>query len=382
MIKRFSKYLIGALVFLIVVVLSYSPVTSSESNEVIPFDSDRWDISGVEAEIVDYLGEQSLLIKGGIAIVSDSELTDGIMEYDVAFPDERGFVGAIWHFQDPKNFEKFYIRPHQSGNPDASQYTPVVNGMTGWQLYPQYGTKISFPYNEWIHVKVVISGESAEVYVGDMNEPALFISELKGGLNSGKVGVETENFAAAYFTNFSFQPVSNPTLKGKAQNKETTSSGSIMSWLVSNTFAQESFDGKYQLSQSDKQNLTWTKFSSDNSGIANLAMVQGLTEEKNTAFARVTIVSESDQIKPLAIGFSDRIKVYFNDQAIFDAEDYVLSRDYRFLGTVGYYDTLYLPLNAGSNELWIEVSEKFPVTGWGLQAKFEDLEGISLSAEQ
>ncbi len=382
MIKRFRKYFIGALVFLLFVVLSYSPVTSSESNEVIPFDSERWDISGVETNIEDYLGQKSLLLKGGVAIVSDSEFTDGIIEYDVAFPDERGFVGVLWHFQDTQNFEKFYIRPHQSGNPDASQYTPVINGMTSWQLYPQYGAKITFPYNEWIHVKVVVSGKSAEIYVGDMNEPALFISELKGGLSSGKVGVETENFAAAYFTNFSFKPVSNPQLKGTAQNEETVSPGSIMSWLVSNTFEQKLFDGKYQLTESDKQNLTWTKFSSDSSGLANLSMVQGITEEKNTAFARATIISESDQIKPLKIGFSDRIKVYLNDQAIFDAEDYVVSRDYRFLGTVGYYDTLYLPLNAGENELWIEVSEKFPVTGWGLQARFEDLEGISLLAEQ
>ena len=155
-----------------------------------------------------------------------------------------------------------------------------------------------------------------------------------------------------------------------------------MSWLVSNSFEQELFDGKYQLSESDKQNLTWTKLAADSSGIANLSMVQGVTEEKNTAFAKVTIVAASDQIKTLEIGFSDRIKVYLNDQAIFDAEDYVLSRDYRFLGTVGYYDRLYLPLNSGTNELWIEVSEKFPVTGWGLQARFEDLEGISLLAEQ
>lgn len=381
MIKRFRTYLIGALIFVICIVLSHAPVKSSESNKVIPFDSERWDISGVQAELVDYLGQKSLLIKGGVAVVSDSELTDGIIEYDVAFPDERGFVGVVWHWQDTKNFEKFYIRPHQSGNPDASQYTPVLNGMTSWQLYPQYGTRISFPYDEWIHVKVVISGKSAEIYVGDMNEPALFISELKGGLTSGKVGVETENFAAAYFSNFSFKPVSSPPLKGKAKQEETVSPGSITSWLVSNTFDKKLFEGKYQLSKSDKQNFTWTKLTTDGSGLANLAMVQGVTEEKNTSFAKVTIISTSDQVKPLEIGFSDRVKVYFNDQAIFDAEDYVLSRDYRFLGTVGYYDTLYLPLKTGINKLWVEVSEKFPVTGWGLQARFEDLEGISLLAK-
>lgn len=377
--KRFRQYFIGALVFIMLVFLPSIQSVSSKSGEIIPFDSERWDISGVEFSIEDYLGEKSLLIKGGIAVVKDLEATEGIIEYDVAFPDERGFVGVLWRFQDSKNFDKFYIRPHQSGNPDASQYTPVINGMTGWQLYPQYSARISFPYDEWIHVKVVISGNSAEIYVGDMNEPVLFIDDLKGDIKSGQVGVETENFAAAYFTNFSFTPVSNPPLKGIKGTTQTEdiSEGTITSWLVSNTFSQELFEGKYQLTDSDKQNFTWTKLATDSSGIANLARVQPVTEESNTAFARVTINSDKEQIKPFKIGFSDRIKVYLNDQVIFNAEDYIVSRDYRFLGTVGYYDTLYLPLNAGENELWIEVSEKFPVTGWGLQAKFEDQSGIS-----
>ena len=375
----FKKYFMCLFAGIVLVVLSFNQVTASESNKIIPFDSQRWDITGIETSIEDYLGRQSLLIKGGIAVVEDSEFTDGIIEYDVAFPDERGFVGVVWRFQDAQNFEKFYIRPHQSGNPDASQYTPVLNGMTGWQLYPQYSARISFPYNEWIHVKVVVSGKSAEIYLNDMNQPALFISELKSGIESGKVGVETENFAAAYFSNFSFTPMSNPPLKGVAQDSNLVSEGNIMSWMVSNTFDQKLFDGVAQLTDNVKQNLTWKKLTSDSSGLANLSRTQGIEEDKNTVFVRATIISEEDQIKPLKIGFSDRIKLYLNNQAIFEAEDYVLSRDYRFLGTIGYFDTVYLPLNSGSNELWIEISESFPVTGWGLQAKFEDLEGISLS---
>lgn len=377
--KRFRQYFIGAFVCIMLVVFSSIPA-SSQSSDIIPFDSPRWEINGVETSIVNYLGNKSLLIKGGIAIVDDIEATDGIIEYDVAFPDERGFVGVIWRFQDPKNFEKFYIRPHQSGNPDASQYTPVINGMTAWQLYPQYGKRISFPYDEWIHVKVVISGPSTEIYVGDMNEPALFIDELKSDFASGKVGVETENFAAAYFTNFSFTPMDNPPLKGQAPTNDQATGTPIPSWSVSNTFDRQLLEGKSQLTPSDKQNLTWTKLSGDSSGLVNLSKVQGVAEGSNTVFAKATIISATNQIKPLDIGFSDRVKVYLNDQAIFDAEDRVLSRDYRFLGTVGYYDTLYLPLKSGSNELWIEVSENFPVTGWGLQAKFDDDSGISFGS--
>ena len=52
------------------------------------------------------------------------------------------------------------------------------------------------------------------------------------------------------------------------------------------------------------------------------------------------------------------------------------SRDYRYLGTIGYFDELYLPLQRGKNELWLAVSEDFG--GWGIQAMFEDMAGIEV----
>ncbi|WP_353572382.1 hypothetical protein [Candidatus Albibeggiatoa sp. nov. BB20] len=51
-------------------------------------------------------------------------------------------------------------------------------------------------------------------------------------------------------------------------------------------------------------------------------------------------------------------------------------RDYRFLGTMGFFDDIYLPLRKGGNELWILVTEKF--AGWGVKGKFDDLEGIQV----
>jgi hypothetical protein len=53
-----------------------------------------------------------------------------------------------------------------------------------------------------------------------------------------------------------------------------------------------------------------------------------------------------------------------------------MSRDYRFLGTIGFYDKLFLPLKKGDNELWFVTSENFG--GWGVKAKFENMEGILL----
>ena len=61
---------------------------------------------------------------------------------------------------------------------------------------------------------------------------------------------------------------------------------------------------------------------------------------------------------------------------IYSGSNFYRSRDYRYLGTIGWFDKVYLPLEAGENEIWFAVTEAFG--GWGIQAQFDDLEGISL----
>src|SRR5688572_23427680 len=218
-------------------------------SQTIPFDSGRWEIQGGENRIIDYLGQKSLYLKGGTAIVKDSRFTDGTIEFDVAFAQERNFVGAMWRLEDAKNYEVFYLRPHQSGNPDANQYQPVFNGVAAWQLFygERYGAPVKYDFNRWMRVKIVVSGENAEVYIKDMTTPALFISELMRETKPGKIGLGAGNFAAAYFSNFSFTPMKNPPLKGKAKEPETAPAGTILSWMVSGLIDGKSLENKYQL---------------------------------------------------------------------------------------------------------------------------------------
>lgn len=342
----------------------------------VPFDSGRWEIQARESRISDYLGRKSLYLKGGWAVVKDSQFTDGIIEFDIAFTGERGFMGAVWRAQDLRNFEEFYIRPHQSGNPDANQYQPVFNGMAAWQLYhgEGYGAPVKYDFNKWIHVKIIVSGRQAEVYLNNMDTPALFINDLKREIKPGKVGLSVGDFAPAYYSNFSFDATNPQPLKGKA--KAPAPAGTIMSWLVSSVFEGKSLERKYQLSQSDKQTLSWKKLDCESSGLANLARLQGLDRDKNTVFARLIIQSDREQIKRIKFGFSDAVKVYFNDRLIYGGSDIYQSRDYRFLGTLGLFDELYLPLKQGDNELWLAVTENFG--GWGVKAVFEDMAGIKI----
>jgi hypothetical protein len=78
-------------------------------------------------------------------------------------------------------------------------------------------------------------------------------------------------------------------------------------------------------------------------------------------------------VKKFSFGFSDRARLYFNNKLLYAGEDNFLSRDYRFLGTMGYYDAVYLDLKKGRNEVWIAVSEN--EGGWGVMGMLEELDG-------
>lgn len=384
---KFSKYVLSALILIVSIAgFWYFQPVSYGANQIIPFDSNRWEITAKESKLEDYLGKKSIFFRDGIAFVKDSQFTDGIIEYDVAFSQDRAFLAGVWRLQDVQNYEKFYMRPHQSGNPDATQYTPVFNNVTGWQLYSGegYTAPFKFTFNEWMHVKIVVAGNKAEAYINDMDKPVLVVSELKAEEKPGKVGVLVEEFGPAHFANFSYTSMSNPPLKGQPKPIKETPAGTIMSWLVSNNFDEKLLDGKVNLTGAEKQGLSWEKLNTERSGLANVARVHGIDGNKNTVFARTTIISDREQIKPLEFGFSDRIKLYLNDQSIYNGKDDFGSRDYRFMGTIGYYDEIYLPLKKGKNELWLAVSEGpfvqgRTVGGWGVEARFKDLEGISIA---
>ncbi len=357
--------------------------TIKPQGPIISFDSDRWEITG-EYKIEEHLGQKSLRLKpGGFATIKESEFTDGIIEFDVAFPETRGFAGVVWRLVDSENYEEFYMRAHQSGNPDANQYTPVFNGSPAWQLYwsgAGFGAPIQYPFDKWMHVKIVVSGRQAEMYLKDMGQPAVSV-ELLRDIKTGKVGVkvsgEPNSPVHTHFANFSFINASMP-LKGTPKNITTAKKGTILSWSVSDLIQEKSLAGKTSLMEEDK-NLTWKTFSTERSGVANFSRLYKKDRQNNTVYARVLITSDKEQVRKLQFGYSDRIKIFFNDQLLYSGNNMYGSRDYRYLGSIGYFDNVYLPLKRGENELWMAVSESFG--GWGVQAMFENMEGISVKTK-
>jgi hypothetical protein len=342
----------------------------------VPPTLDRWDTVGVNFTTETYLGKECILLKAGFISVKDAELRDGTIEADISFPQQRSFPGFAFRIQDKDNFENFYVRPHQSGNPDATQYTPIFNGQAGWQLYhgEGYSKAFTFKFEQWHHVKIELHGLQAEIYIDDMQTPLINVKELLTGWKGGKIGVMSGGTAIRVANvQYTIKQGSTPATIPVPVNGI---GGLITQWQVSNVVHRGMFEGKYQLTSDIKQKLTWSTQHSEPSGTINLSRFGKLTETANTMVAKVVVQSEREQVKAMSFGFSDFVLVYLNDKALYHGADNFMSRDYRFLGTIGFFDVLVLPLKKGENELWFVVSENFG--GWGVKAKFDNMDKISL----
>ena len=96
---------------------------------------EHWKISAKQSKIEPYLGRESLLLDDGNAWLDDANFQDGIIEFDMAASAQTGFHGLAFRAADHDNYEEVYLRSHLSDKPDATQYTPVFNGLWGWQIY-------------------------------------------------------------------------------------------------------------------------------------------------------------------------------------------------------------------------------------------------------
>ena len=367
-----------SIMFIAVAFLNFSTVSLAEQYS---FDSDSWEIQAEDAAVVDYLGQRALKIQGGAATLRDVRLANGIIEFDIAVSPRRGFAGSSFRIQDTLNFEHFYIRPHQSGNPDANQYNPVFNGLSSWQLYhgAGYGVPVEYKYDDWMHVKIAYSELHAEVYI-DSDVPSLLVKELKRPFAFGGVGVDASNFAPAHFANFEVSPL--PEAYVFAAPEETVAAvpgATVSSWQVSDSFDGASLKDVHILGKQIMEGRQWTSLEAEPGGITNLARIQGLAADKDTAFARLVITSDKKQLKGLRLGYSDSVAVFANGALLYSGNNGYMSRDYRYLGTIGLFDSVYLPLEMGDNEIWIAVTESFG--GWGIQGQFDDLDGIIIQEQ-
>jgi hypothetical protein len=194
---------------------------------------------------------------------SSTTYSDRRPEVGLAFAPERSFVGGIWRVQDDENVEWFWLRPHQSGNPDATQYAPCFNGIAGWQLYhdERYTVPVAYRFGEWTHVRIAFAGDRADIAV---DYPPLRVYGLKREVAAGGLGVTASELAPAHFSRFSHAELE-PLPTAASPAPEPVPDGVIRSWDVSEPVEEASFDGTLDLA-----GRTWSRLDAEPSGLTRL----------------------------------------------------------------------------------------------------------------
>lgn len=348
--------------------------------QVIPLDTAHWDVQARAHVFENYKGKQAIYLQGGVITLKDASFLNGTIEFDIYLKEEQAFPGIFFRQQeDTGDAEQFYLRPHQSGNPDATQAAPTTRGITPWQLY--FGTRYSFPYeyayDRWTHVKLVVLDDKAQVFLDGAEEANLswnlFHPSKKGAIliqGGGRSGMHLANIQ-----------VSNdrPALVNFKPIEREAISGLIPSWQVSDMF-EESLLNDPENTKAIIAKRKWQgSIKVEEGTAANISRIQTLRngEPGNTVFAKVEITVEKDQLKLFEFGYSDRVVAILNGKPIYRGTNKWRSRDYRYLGTVGLFDAIYLDLKKGKNTLLMAVSEDFG--GWLITGKISDKDGVKIS---
>jgi glyoxylase-like metal-dependent hydrolase (beta-lactamase superfamily II) len=331
----------------------------------VPIVPERWALTG-EAEIVTHQGRPAIRLGNGRAILRDSDFSTGFIEFDMMVTGERGFAGISFRGQDEGNHEEFYIRPHQSGNPDANQYTPIFNGLAAWQIFTGEGFSAPTRYrtNEWIRVRLDVYPDSALISFD--GEPGVHIPDLKRDDRDGFLGFSA-TFAGAHYSNLRVVPIADHVDPRPAAAPVALPPDIVGQWQVSEALAEE--EALRRAAARDWSGVSFAPLRPETHGIANLARVARWSDERPAVIARFTLQARRAGEVPMRFGFSDRAAIFLNGRRLYGGDDSYRSRDYRFLGTVGLYDTLYLPLRAGANEVSFVVTES--VGGWAATASVD-----------
>ncbi len=157
-----------------------------------------------------------------IALFNSYKFRNGTIEIDVAaqpLPSAgegaRGFVGLAFRVESERHYEGIYIRPTNGRADDQLRR----NHATQYISEPEYpwdrlrketpGVYESYADMEpgvWTHLRVVVQGLRAELFVGKAPQPVLIVKDLKKGDTEGTVALWVGSGSEAFFSNLKITP--------------------------------------------------------------------------------------------------------------------------------------------------------------------------------
>lgn len=318
----------------------------------------------------------------GVLLAGDGvePFRDGAIEAEVQLTGHRAFVYARFRDAGDGNWEEIYLRAHKSDLPDALQYTPVISFSSQWQIFHGPGGTAPIPLDpeRWTRLRLEFSDSGLVVFWGDGADPALVVPRLALAPRAGRVALRgfiprgSAAPFAARMRNVRVEPGA-PLSAGsraalaaaRADRPEQT--GAVLSdgWMVGPRFLTETKTATVLPTVTE-----WTPIQTEPDGKLLLHRL-GSDRGINAVVARQVIDADRGELRALDLGYSDAVTVFLNGRPLA-----ALDQSYRFdaprvQGVMGFHQArLFLPLEAGRNELHFLVTDSFG--GWGLMARWVD----------
>ncbi len=359
---------------------------SAHGQQSLPFAG--WELKGA-ARVERLDGRDTLAVETGFAYRRDVSLQDGTLDFDVQLTRRRSFVYVMFRMQDDREFEEIYLRPHKSGLADSLQYAPVWQGHSAWQLHHGPGGTAAVEIEPGLvtHVRLVLQGRRAALFVGDMQEPALLVPRLAREPRAGYValrgflpeGVPGTGPIARY-SNVEIRPGHVPFAFGPEVVAPAGPAGVVRTWAVSRAFAPPALEAAPGLPDAATAG-EFRPLATESFGLLELHRHVPLAEGKRAAaaVARVRVHAAQAGMRVFDLGFSDMATVFLDGRPLARLDQRYSYDAPRREGLIGYDQArLYLPLEQGENELAILVADSFG--GWGLMGRFLDPAGLRLEA--
>jgi hypothetical protein len=181
-------------------------------------------LSNANVQTTTYRGVPALKITSSdgahqaLAGISGLTFGDGTIEADVSgapargsSADARGFIGIVFRQQkDPSRFEIIYIRPTNARADDQVRRNHTVQYSSepewSWERLRQespgmYESYADMQAGEWTHMRVIVKGRDASLYINRAEQPCLVVHDLKLGTATGGIALWVGSDTEGYFRN-------------------------------------------------------------------------------------------------------------------------------------------------------------------------------------
>jgi hypothetical protein len=154
----------------------------------------------------------------GVVWIDGTDFAEGAIEVDVRGRDvfQQSFVGIAFHRKDDNTYESVYVRPFNFRAEDPARHQHAVQYMASpdydWpRLRSEFPEEFERPVNatidptDWVPLRVVVKGQTIQVYVGRVASVALEARKL-GKTDRGMIGLWVGNNSNGDFADLRIMP--------------------------------------------------------------------------------------------------------------------------------------------------------------------------------